>query len=442
MSISRKEFIGASGALLATFSGCASSKSSEPEKKVRIQGFDEEVAQYLTNDNRIWQPFSDKKVRVGIAGEGICDFGSAFGYQDHPNVEVVACAELDSNKLKVLQQRVRAKRAYKSCEDMIKAEAKAGTMDAVYIATDAVSHIRLAIMALEHGMHVTSAVPAFFGKDQLQEIPKLIEAAKRSGKIYMMNETTAFRPQCYAMRKLYKAGYLGEITYSEGEYFHPSSNNLASKGIGSYGGWRTGMPPQYYPTHSNGYYTCVTHKRFTEVTCRGVPSLKHVYSKGNRYNNPYGSEYAMMKCEDGSSARMLVAWDTPSYGAEAGRIWGQKGCFVPESTGYKDLAHWSPNDKSYSTVLSSGYNGWFMDEVKKMDLTMPPLPKAMQKARYANHHGGSHGYLTDDFIRAILLKDHKVCCDLICALNTTIAGVYAHMSAMKDGEILKIPSVV
>ncbi|HHU15196.1 MAG TPA: gfo/Idh/MocA family oxidoreductase, partial [Lentisphaerae bacterium] len=37
-----------------------------------------------------------------------------------------------------------------------------------------------------------------------------------------------------------------------------------------------------------------------------------------------------------------------------------------------------------------------------------------------------------------LLKQKPVC-DVACALNTTVSGIYAHMSAMKDGETLKIP---
>ena len=57
----------------------------------------------------------------------------------------------------------------------------------------------------------------------------------------------------------------------------------------------------------------------------------------------------------------------------------------------------------------------------------------------SGHHGGSHPYLTDDFLRAILVPGHKVCVDAATALNTTVSGVYAHMSAMKDGESLKIP---
>lgn len=35
----------------------------------------------------------------------------------------------------------------------------------------------------------------------------------------------------------------------------------------------------------------------------------------------------------------------------------------------------------------------------------------------------------------------KVCVDSLISLNMTMAGVYAHMSAMKDGETLKIPEI-
>ena len=412
MELSRKGFIGGTLAALAA-GGCAAEKAADGKKKVEIQGLNEGFEGALSN--KPWQPFSDAKVRVGIAGEGVCSFGSAFGFQNHPNVKVVACAELDGTKLKTLQERVGAEKAYKSCEDMI-AHAAEDKLDAVYIATDAASHASLSIMALEHGLHVACAVPAFLGKEQLELIPKLRDAVRRSGRVYAMNETSAFRGSCYAMRKLYEAGKLGQIVYTEGEYFHPSGNDIHAKPqYGSYNGWRHGLPPQYYPTHSNGYYTCVTHKRFVKVVCTGVPSLKDCYVKGNRYGNPYGGEYAAFTAEDGSAARMLVSWDVPSYGAEDGRIWGQKGCFVPEK---------------------GGYRGWFDKEVANMDLARPQLPPNMP----AGGHGGSHGYLTDDFIRAILLKDHKPCVDVVTALNTTIAGVYAHLSAMKGGERLEIPN--
>lgn len=89
-------------------------------------------------------------------------------------------------------------------------------------------------------------------------------------------------------------------------------------------GRRNGIPPMYYPTHSTGFYTCVTRKRFVETTCA---------------------------------------------------------------------------------------------------------------------HGGSHGYLTDDFLRAILDPKHRHVVNEKVALDTTICGVYSHLSAMRGGETLKIPAV-
>jgi len=400
------------GALIGA--GMAAVTGRAADKPPAIQGLNETASG--ADPSLAWIPYADRKVRVGIAGEGVCSFGSAFGYQSHPYVEVVACTDLDPAKCKLLQERVKAQKTYPSCEEMIKHAAE-DKLEAVYLATDAPSHVTLAIMALEHGLNVASAVPVLLGEDQLAYVPKLLEAVKRSGKLYQMNETSAFRDSCYKMRTLYDAGMLGAITYTEGEYFHPGDNKLDGTGTPSYNGWRNGLPPQYYPTHSNGYYTCVTHKRFTEVTCTGIPSLKVRYQK-NRYNNPYGSEYAMFKCEDGSAARMLVAWDTPSFGGEDGRIWGQKGCFVPEK---------------------GGYSGWFTKEVK--DGAKKWTKRALPKGMSAGGHGGSHCYLTDDFIHGILVPSHKICVDVITALNTTVAGIYAHKSAMKGGEVLKIPEI-
>jgi len=56
-------------------------------------------------------------------------------------------------------------------------------------------------------------------------------------------------------------------------------------------------------------------------------------------------------------------------------------------------------------------------------------------------HGGSHGYLGDDFIDAIL-GGRKPKVDVIDALNMTVPGYYAHLSSIKDGETLKIPQFV
>jgi hypothetical protein len=67
-------------------------------------------------------------------------------------------------------------------------------------------------------------------------------------------------------------------------------------------------------------------------------------------------------------------------------------------------------------------------------LKRPPLPPTVDPGG----HGGSHGYLMNEFVTAIL-EDRKPLVDVAQALNMTVAGIVAHQSALKDGELLKIP---
>ena len=317
MQITRKDFFIGSAAVFAA----SRLKAAAPNPVGKIQGFDESIE---SKTDGPWEPFSDKKVRVGIAGYGVCTFGAVFFFQDHPNVEVVAATDLDPERCKKLAEVVHAKRTYPSAEEMIDKEGK--NMDAVFIATDAASHADLVLRALDRGYHVCSAVPALLGERQLDRAPKMVEAVKKSGRVYALFETTAFRPQAIAMRRIYEAGGFGQLAYTEGEYFHHSDPSW--KSIGSYKGWRIGLPPQYYPTHSNGFYTCVTHGHFTEVSCVGTTSDHPVYKeRKNPYGNPFHSEVAFFKTSDGGSARMTVAWGLPGYHGELGRCFGTMGCF-------------------------------------------------------------------------------------------------------------------
>ena len=53
-------------------------------------------------------------------------------------------------------------------------------------------------------------------------------------------------------------------------------------------------------------------------------------------------------------------------------------------------------------------------------------------------HDGSHGHLTNEFVSAIL-QNRNPLVDIGMALNLTVAGIVAHQSALKDGELMKIP---
>jgi len=180
-----------------------------------------------------WVPVSDRKVRVGIVGYGACGFGAAFGFQDHPNVEVVAVSDLFPDRCAGLAKACRCEKTYPSLEELVKDD----KIEAVFVATDAPSHVRHCALVLQHGKHVASAVPAAWGS--LADADMLFEAVKTSDRKYMMFETSYFHEDLYAMRQIYNAGGFGKLIYSEGEYFHYSPTLVPS-----YKGWRIGAPPQ------------------------------------------------------------------------------------------------------------------------------------------------------------------------------------------------------
>jgi predicted dehydrogenase len=398
-SSSRRKFLGMAGAGVAAMA-IAPHFSIASGRQTSIKG--NEKGPNTQDASKVWVPVSDRKIRVGLIGYGASKFSAAFGFQNHPNVEVVAVSDIIPDRCTALAKVTNCKKTYPSLEELVKDD----KIEAVMISTDAASHTQHAIESLKHGKHVAVNVPAVFGS--LEEADRLLEAVKKSGLKYMMFETSCFHEDLYAMRQIYKTGGFGKLVYSEGEYYHPPNPDPKAPSIGSYKGWRDGLPPQWYPTHSNAYYVGVTDGSFTEVSCLGMPSLREIYQPGNnRYNNPYASEIALFRTSEGGMARMAVSWDTPGFGGEMGRIRGQKGSFYEK---YQGL------------------------EKNLPDQVRPPLPSSVEEGG----HGGSQGRLMDEFITAIL-QDRKPLVDVAVALNMTVAGIVAHASAMKNGELMKIP---
>lgn len=390
----RRSFLKSVGIGAFALSARRASAGEDPE----IQGFEEAPTDPSASEG--WKPVSDRRVRVGIVGYGACRFGAAFGFQSHPNVEVAAVSDLVPERCAQLAKAVGCERTYPSLEKLLADD----SIEAVFLATDAPSHARHAIATLRRGKHVASAVPAVYGS--LEDAEALFAAVKESGRKYMMFETSCFHEDCHAMREIYRAGGFGKLVYAEGEYYH-----YMPEPIPSWKGWRDGLPPQWYPTHSNAYYVGVTGERFTEVSCLGMPSrLPWLQPDRNPCRNPFGTEIALLRTSEGGMARMAVSWDTPGHGGEMGRIRGQRGTFYGRYAGLESAL--PPTRR-------------------------PPLPPGVR----AGGHGGSHGHLMNEFVTAIL-EDRTPLVNVAWALNMSVAGVVAHTSALRDGETLKIPQYV
>ncbi len=90
-----------------------------------------ELAAAQSKPGKKWQPVSDRKVRVGIVGYGYCRFGAQFGFQDHPNVQIVAVSDLIPARRAGLMKACRCDKSYESLEVLVKDP----KIEAVFLAT-------------------------------------------------------------------------------------------------------------------------------------------------------------------------------------------------------------------------------------------------------------------------------------------------------------------
>jgi len=283
----------------------------------------------------------------------------------------------------------------------------------VAIFTGAPDHTRHALLCMNAGKHVVSAVPAAVS---LEECERLKEAKERTGVRYMMAESSWYRQECIAAREMFRAGEFGDLFYSEVEYYH---NNICCR-PSQPDAWRFGLPPMWYPTHSIGFLVGVTGERIVQVSCLGC--WEEGFPKENPYGNPFSNEMALGRTDRGHPCRFGVFWRVAAGGERAQWFGTRKSCYMASSGGLANAIEVADGDRS----------PWNVPQYWKTDR----LPEAM---RHDSGHGGSAVFICAEFIEA-LLADREPVIDLYESLAIVAPGLVAHQSALKGGEQLRVPS--
>ncbi|MBI3208268.1 MAG: Gfo/Idh/MocA family oxidoreductase [Candidatus Solibacter usitatus] len=363
---------------------------------------------------------SSRKIRLGIAGGG---FGAGFSFHEHPNCEVTAVTDLRTDRRRKLQEVYKCQTAYESLEQMLSLEKR---LDAVAIFTPPPLHYKHTEMSMKRGLHVYCAVPAVF---TLEEAAKLKAIKESTGLRYMMGETSWYREGCIYARNVHRAGGFGELFYSELAYYHDRGDlkelveNKKTRFYEPDGSrsWRWGLPPLHYPTHSMGYLVGVTGERIRTVSALGWGN-SHPYVADNVYKNPFFNESALMETDRGHMVRCNVFWLIGEDGERA-QWYGEKGTLYMANPGlYGDIHRdrlTKPKALAYPKYLND-----------------PMIPMPM---RHESGHGGSHVFLSAEFINA-LVDNREPEIDVYQSLAITVPGIVGHQSALKKGERLKVPS--
>ncbi|MHC4443559.1 MAG: Gfo/Idh/MocA family protein [Planctomycetota bacterium] len=357
---------------------------------------------------------SDRKIRMGIVGGG---FGATFQWHEDPNCIVHAVSDLRNDRRNKLMKTYKCERWYESLEKLILDK----EIEAVAIYTGAPDHAKHCIKAMNAGKHVLCAVPAAMS---LAECEQLREAKEGNDRKYMMAETSYYRAYCMAARELFQQGKFGELFYSEVEYYHPRTEK-SMKSFWYYKGkrtWRYGFPPMHYPTHSTGYLVGVTKERITEVSCLGWSSPKlGIYTKrDNVYDNPFSHESALCKTERGHICRCNVFFSDGQAHGERAQWFGTRLAFYMPGSGGQPFR-----------IQGEDAPKW-----KQVPNYQERLPEAM---RHKSGHGGSHTFLTHEFVSA-LVEGREPAIDVYESLAMTVPGIVAHQSALKGGQQMKVPS--
>ena len=157
-----------------------------------------------------------KKLNVALVGMG---FGSCFLpiYIDHPDVETVGIFDTDKLLMNSMKETYAGINTYDTFEDILKDPA----VDAVHLISPIPAHADQTVAVLESGKHCACTVPM---ATSLEDLQRIVDAVRRSGKNYMMMETTLYTYQFFYVKQMIEKGIIGKIQFMRGSHYQDMVN--------------------------------------------------------------------------------------------------------------------------------------------------------------------------------------------------------------------------
>jgi len=381
-------------------------------------------------------------ISLGLVGLGAFGKGFADLFKKHPAVDRVGLCDREPERMEFFASRedwgdkFDRRDMYESLDDIVGAD-----FDALVVITQPWLHAPQCIQAIESGKHVYSAVPIISipdGDEILDWCDRLVKTCEKTGKHYMLGETTYYRPQSMYCRRRAADGAFGEFVFAEAEYFHDyaspscdlrkvSKSRLASKAGQEWlefsktykeRGVKSG--PMHYPTHSIGGPVSVMKAHAVKVCAWGYEPRS-----GDPYHNDtlFSNETALFYMSNGTTMRICE---------------------------YREIGHPEREMFNLYGTLGSFKLGCWYDKEKRVELTIDemrdPLPDDVAAAwtdtstetvAYGGH-GGSHAYLVHEFCDAVA-NDRVPAVNVWESVRYMAPGVMAHKSALAGGEVLDVP---
>ncbi|MBR4734536.1 MAG: Gfo/Idh/MocA family oxidoreductase [Bacteroidales bacterium] len=242
MKLFRVAIVAAAAVVLA--SCCQNSKVIKTKVPPRPAG-QESMLQFAA------EPIAD--VGIGVVGLGDRGSGAVHRLSYVPGSHVAAICDVEPDRaeknLKVLESRGMTAKVYTGDEEAYKQLCEDPDVDLVYICTDWIHHVPVALYAMEHGKHVALEVPS---AETLQACWDLVNTSERTRKHCMILENCCYDFFELTALTMAQQGVFGDIIHVEGSYHH----NLDPYWDKYWHNWRLEFNQKHrgdlYPTHGFG----------------------------------------------------------------------------------------------------------------------------------------------------------------------------------------------
>lgn len=353
-------------------------------------------------------------IRVAVVGLG---FGTAFApiYRDHPDVDSVVLCDSEPNRLSEAKA-ILGIRESSSFETILSDP----SIDAVHLLTPVFLHEEQTLACLAAGKHVACAVPMAMS---VEGIGRVVDAARASGKRYMMMETAAYTREFFVAEALVASGRLGPITLARADYFQDLEAPYPDY-------WKR-VPPMAYATHAIAPCLKLLGVRCAAVSCIGGGAARE--NLGVDY--PYPLQIAQFRLE-GSNAALSVtrAWyQAARQYVEGFAVYGEKMGFEwPQIEGEDPVV--------FELEPVQSEHRWRAANPTRVPAPFRPDLLPADLAVHADGgHGGSHAHLVHEFVRAVV-EDRPSAIDEGVSADWSAPGLVAHQSSLSQGQWMEIPS--
>ncbi|MDL5511663.1 Gfo/Idh/MocA family oxidoreductase [Arenibacter sp. M-2] len=369
---------------------------------------------------------SSKKVNIAIVGLG---FGAEFIpiYQKHPNANLIAISQRNPDKLKALADAFNIEKRYTSYDELLLDP----EIDAVHINTPIPDHGIQSIKALRAGKHVACTVPMATTVEECEEIVRLTQ---ETGLTYMMMETVVYAREFLFMKELFDHGELGKIQFLK------ASHQQDMDGWPNY--W-PGLPPMHYATHCVGPVLALTRGEAEYVSCFGSGTIREELIP--HYNSPFAVETTHIKFRNSDLSAQVYRslFDVARQYRESFEVYGSKKSVEwPLIEGKPLVVHTAkkPEPEIPEEVESPDFAKLLPEEIQHFTTQGVYDSDEHQHLSFTQGagHGGSHPHLVHEFVNALVLEKAPYP-NAQQSANITCVGILAHESALKGGEIIRLP---